>query len=177
MPNAKCGIFRQWLSIGSTISRTIHAMEHETTTQLDVSIRAVKRFILKILYDKVQKTCGVQQLNTRQIIYRRQRSWNLFVWLQNGILQIHITSDEASYLGTIYGRRSVCCLRKGYDDRHKLNAVQRDAFVASFMAWSSLCVLQRYNWTENHWQRLKSQLKVLCWENLSKEAKYMTSVS
>ena len=42
--------------------------------------------------------------------------------LRNGNSKLYVTSDESMlYLGGSYGRRSVCFLRKGHDDRHTLN--------------------------------------------------------
>ena len=109
-------------------------------TKLGVSVGTVNRIIRNTLQAKLRKKCGVHQLNTRQIQNRRQRSWRLYMKLRNDNWKNYVTSDEAMfYLGGSYGRRKVCYVRKGYDDRHKLKFVKRDAFAAGFMAWAGVC--------------------------------------
>lgn len=80
--------------------------------RLGVSQATINQIIKSVLQCKLRKKCKVHKLNANQIEKRRQRSWRLYLRLNNNQWKNFVTTDEAMfYLGGSYGRRRVCYYR------------------------------------------------------------------
>ena len=121
------------------IQRVNPPTQREMAQRLGVSQATINRIIKRVLQSKLRKKCKVHKLNPNQIEKRRQRSWRLYLRLNNNQWKNFVTTDEAMfYLGGSYGRRRVCYYRKGVDDPSKLKFVKRDSFAPGFMAWAGV---------------------------------------